>query len=243
MKKIKNLILILLVGFTVTLQAQNDEKGIMKVNYTSGCVSEFMVGLLKKQIQDAQQFTAYLSMMEDYKIHSSFYLNLKTNESVFVMDSISEVPNVQVAGYAQSVYINPEGDIIGKELFMGKDIDFKGNVNEINWTITNEQKEINGYQCKKAHITDNEGVSVWFAPEIAVNGGPYVFFGLPGLVLETNGPFETTNVSTISYTSVEKFRSKVDEVNAKSTTEKEISLTEVFSKKENFQRMIQKGTE
>jgi len=243
MKKITLLLFVLSMSLTSAINAQNSEKEIMRVNYTTGCLSDFMVDLLKKQIQDAQQFTAYISMIEDYKIHSTFYLNLKTNESIFVMDSISEVPNVRVAGYAESIYIDEDGEIVGKEQFMGKNIDFKGNISEINWNITNEQKEINGYQCKKAHIEGNEGTYVWFTPEIAVNGGPYIFFGLPGLVLETNSPFESINVSAISYTGTEEFESKVAEINSGTATEKEISLTEVFAKKQNFQRMVEKGTE
>ena len=33
--------------------------------------------------------------------------------------------------------------------------------------ITQEQKEINGYQCKKAKLESNPKVNVWFTPETA----------------------------------------------------------------------------
>lgn len=240
MKTIKILVLTLCVSFTFNSQAQNDEKTILKVNYTSGCVSDFMVGLLKKQIQDPDELSQYLSMMEGYKIHSSFYQNIKTKESVFVLDSITEVPNLSTPGQTYYVYRNATGDIFGKEQFMGKDIDFKGNVSDINWTITDEQKEINGYQCKKAYLNDNSNVYAWFTPQIPVSGAPYMFFGLPGLVLESNSPFETVNATTITYQNSEEFQSQLEEVKQKiDDTKNTISFEEIFAKKDNFQRMIE----
>jgi len=243
MKTIKILLFILCVSFTTTTQAQNNDKSIIKVNYTSGCVSDFMVDLLKKQIKDAHQFTGYLKMMEKYHVYSRFYLNVNTNESVYVMDSIAEVQNLQAAGHVESIHINSDGNIVGKEIFMGKNIDFTGNIDEIKWTITNETKEINGYECKKAHIADDEGVYVWFTPEIAVNGGPYVFFGLPGLVLETNSPFNVTNVASISYANEEEFQSVKNQIIANAPAEKTIPIEEVFAKKLNFRRIMEMGTE
>ncbi len=121
---------------------------------------------------------------------------------------------------------------------MGKDIDFKGSITEMTWEMTTEQKEINGYTCTKATMTESPDVYVWFTPEIAVNGGPYTFFGLPGLVLESNSAFESINVNSISYASAEEFQSKVDDFNGVDNNNDAITLTEVFAKKENFQRMV-----
>ncbi|MDF1695516.1 MAG: GLPGLI family protein [Saprospiraceae bacterium] len=243
MKTIKIFFFIFCISFAFSSQAQTQKKEIIKVNYTSGCVSDFLVGLLKKQIQDAQEFNNMMSMMEGYKIHSSFYQNVSTKESVFVLDSISEVEHLRTTGHTENVYINTDGDIFGKEIFMGKNIGFHGNIAELNWKITNEQKEISGYNCKKAHLEENPGVYVWFTPEIAVNAGPYVFFGLPGLVLEANTPFESTSVASISYASMDEFQNRVEEIKAQVNSDSGITLSEVFAKKENFQRIVAKGTE
>jgi len=241
MKTIKILIAIFFVSITMNVNAQSKDKNILKVNYTTGCVSDFLVGMLKKQIQDPAQLSKMLTEMEGYKVHSSFYQNIKTKESIFIIDSISEVEKLSTAGYTYFTYKNAAGDLQGKEIFMGKKINFEGKVNELKWKITDEQKEINGYQCKKAHLEGNSKVYVWFSPEIPVSGGPYIFYGLPGLVLESDNYFESVNATTIGYESKEVFENKLAEVKGKITSKKAISFEEVFAKKENFQRMILKG--
>jgi len=52
------------------------------------------------------------------------------------------------------------------------------------WTITDEYREILGYECQKAEC-DFRGrrYIAWFTPEIAVSEGPWKFYGLPGLIL------------------------------------------------------------
>lgn len=59
--------------------------------------------------------------------------------------------------------------------------------NEINlkWHLTNENKNIEGYSVQKA--TTNYGGRnwiAWFATDLPFPYGPYVFYGLPGLILE-----------------------------------------------------------
>lgn len=238
MKTVKILFFIFCISFSFAGNAQTDNKDIIKVSYTGGCVSDFLVGLLKDKVQDAFEYTRILEMMEGYKIHSSFYHNTRTKESIFVLDSVIQVDQLSTTGYTHSVYKNTEGQIFGREIFMGKNIDFKGNINELNWEITDEQKEISGYNCKKALLKDNPQVSVWFTPEIAVSGGPYTFFGLPGLVLETDSPFESNHVNGITYASLKEFQAKIKDAYEGDNYDQAISLAEVFAKKENFQRMV-----
>ena len=241
MKTIKILALIICVNLSLNINAQSNKKEVLKVKYTSGCVSEFMVGMMKKQIQDPQKLSSFLKMMGDYKVHSTYYINTKTKESLFVLDSVSEVKNLSTTGYTFYVLKNKSGEIKGKENFMGKDIFFEEKSNNIKWEFTADQKEINGYQCKKAHLKGNPEIYAWFTPQIPVNGGPYTFFGLPGLVLETNSPFESINTNTISYCTADEFNNKYKEVDARDKKAKSIPLSKVHVKKENFQRMISKG--
>lgn len=53
--------------------------------------------------------------------------------------------------------------------------------NRFEWTVLTDTMSISGYNCKKA-VAD--GVIAWFAPDIKVSGGPWSFYGLPGLILE-----------------------------------------------------------
>ncbi|MEQ9402862.1 MAG: GLPGLI family protein [Cyclobacteriaceae bacterium] len=62
--------------------------------------------------------------------------------------------------------------------YIEKSIDFA-------WKITDERKELYGYDCIKAlgNFRGREYV-VWFAPDIPILAGPYKFSGLPGLIVE-----------------------------------------------------------
>ncbi len=57
--------------------------------------------------------------------------------------------------------------------------------NSIAWTVHSEQKSIAGFKCQMA--TGQYGgryYTAWFTPEIAVSEGPYIFNGLPGLIVK-----------------------------------------------------------
>lgn len=54
-----------------------------------------------------------------------------------------------------------------------------------NWKLEKGIKDIMGHKCNKAH-TEYRGrkYTAWYATDIPINNGPYVFQGLPGLILE-----------------------------------------------------------
>lgn len=53
------------------------------------------------------------------------------------------------------------------------------------WILQEGEKKIIGYNCKKASVKyRGRDYLAWYSTEIPVNNGPYVFQGLPGLILE-----------------------------------------------------------
>lgn len=56
---------------------------------------------------------------------------------------------------------------------------------EFNWKLEEGTKDILGYNCKKA-TTQYRGrkYTAWYTTDIPINNGPYVFQGLPGLIME-----------------------------------------------------------
>ncbi len=56
---------------------------------------------------------------------------------------------------------------------------------KINWKITDEFKNIAGYNCRRANalVMDSVYVVAFYSEEIAVSGGPESFTGLPGMIL------------------------------------------------------------
>lgn len=66
---------------------------------------------------------------------------------------------------------------IGLHTYMVTPIDFK-------WIITTETDSILNFLCYKASVEyGGRSYDVWFTPEIPVSDGPYVFKGLPELIL------------------------------------------------------------
>jgi GLPGLI family protein len=55
----------------------------------------------------------------------------------------------------------------------------------LNWQLEQEEKEIEGHKCLKA-TCDFRGrhYIAWYATDIPLGEGPYVFAGLPGLIME-----------------------------------------------------------
>ncbi|MCJ0742131.1 GLPGLI family protein [Pedobacter montanisoli] len=63
---------------------------------------------------------------------------------------------------------------------------------KINWKITDEFRDIAGYNCRRANalIMDSVYVVAFYTDEIAVSGGPEGFSGLPGMILGVALPYE-----------------------------------------------------
>lgn len=93
--------------------------------------------------------------------------------------------------------------------------DSKEDAPETNVTFTDETKEIQGFKCKKAVVTDEEGTEsiIWYSEEIAVNklGQTYLNKEVPGFPLEfelNQGEMKMTMTST-------EFNKKLDKKLAK----------------------------
>lgn len=88
--------------------------------------------------------------------------------------------------YGSFIYKNyPEGKVTETAYFEMQDWRYEEDWEKPEWEISDETKEILGYQCFKA-TADYRGRrwTVWFAPEIPVQDGPWKLCGLPGLILE-----------------------------------------------------------
>jgi GLPGLI family protein len=95
---------------------------------------------------------------------------------------------------------------INKYIFQQNLITAKYNYSDdisIQWTLFDEEKDIEGYKCKKASC-DYRGrhYIAWYAPEIPIGEGPYVFSGLPGLILEISDSREHYHFKINGFTTV-----------------------------------------
>lgn len=78
-------------------------------------------------------------------------------------------------------------DSLNNELLL-----IKETLTNIEWIVSNDTSAIFilGYKCKKAEATFRGRIyTVWFAPEIPVEMGPWKLHGLPGLILKAKDNF------------------------------------------------------
>lgn len=62
---------------------------------------------------------------------------------------------------------------------------YEESVPRLNWNLVEGDKEILGYKCKKATVKHRGREYIaWYTIDIPINKGPYVFEGLPGLIME-----------------------------------------------------------
>ncbi len=80
------------------------------------------------------------------------------------------------------------------------DIAVKENIEDVfNWQIDNSRDSIvQGFACVRAMtIFDNDTIVAWFAPSIPIMDGPFMYSGLPGLIMQIETPVGLTKVSDI----------------------------------------------
>ena len=173
-----------------------------------------MMAMLKKQFQ------------------KTFLLTFDKESSIYKEDEVLEQP--QVGGANVSVVMLGDGasDILYKNTkenrfsnytdLYGKIFLVKDSIENIEWTLENETKNIGEYTCYKATFSEEvevveSGMSIngdkdlsepetrtetrvttaWYTPQIPVNNGPGRYQGLPGLILEINDGQQTIICSKI----------------------------------------------
>ena len=76
-----------------------------------------------------------------------------------------------------------------KEVF-GSHFNIKDSISKIQWKLSNENRIIAGYNCRKAtgKIMDSIYVFAFYTEEIIIPGGPCTVNGLPGMILAMTIP-------------------------------------------------------
>jgi len=78
----------------------------------------------------------------------------------------------------------PEGSMTVDDVLVPGTFTYSENMAH-EWTFGNGEKEICGYPCKEAKTSyGGREWTVWFAPSIPSNAGPWKLGGLPGLIME-----------------------------------------------------------
>ena len=87
---------------------------------------------------------------------------------------------------------------------------YKQDLNQIDWEIQSETKEILGFKVQKATgAFAGRNYIAWFAPELPFSDGPYKFSGLPGLILEISDLQNQYRFSLTRFQELEKPVSRI----------------------------------
>lgn len=78
-------------------------------------------------------------------------------------------------------------EMIDQRDFLGKKFLITGEIAEMDWKITGQQKKILDFVCQEATTSNEEEIiTAWFAPQIPLSNGPDAYGQLPGMILEVS---------------------------------------------------------
>ncbi|RAR48124.1 GLPGLI family protein [Flavobacterium lacus] len=156
--------------------------------------------LMPKNVQiayEANIFSFKLTTDGKSSLYQNAKFNLKIKDETYESTTINEVGDT-----IKSVTKSSGIDLKSKEKIYYKDFKNNKSYNEqfydekisivdslaiFKWEILDESEMILGYNCKKA-VTKIHGrdTYAWFTDEIPISDGPFMYSGLPGLILKTS---------------------------------------------------------
>jgi GLPGLI family protein len=157
---------------------------------------------------DAEKFEVYKKTQPQFRVLKST-LSYKNGKSIFVpaVADISVRPlfNIPFAEQQNTVYTDhSDKRIVSKKDLSGDFLLLTDTMRNIRWKITDETREVMGYQCRRANalVLDSVYVVAFYTDDIHVSGGPELFSGLPGMILELALPHDNViwKASKITFT-------------------------------------------
>ncbi|OPC59106.1 GLPGLI family protein [Elizabethkingia miricola] len=162
-------------------------------------LSFFVIASLNGQSISIEYILNYKPSLEsNKKVQQIYYLDLLNNESVFRTKKMKQSDSLKKeTGYGlgnstifnDHLYIKKdlEDNTVYKFITMPTSMD-KFNIkieDSLNWKLTSDTKTISKLKCQKAEVeyAGRQWVA-WFSNEINILDGPYVFKGLPGLIVQ-----------------------------------------------------------
>lgn len=158
--------------------------------FVNKAVIEYEVNTnLKKTMSNDSWDEMMKDNLSDLKI-SYYTYTFADNKSIYKFDRWS--PKTRIQKYYKDA--DEENiwyfDFTTKKMNMQKQIAgtnfvIADSIQKIEWKITNENREIAGYNCRKAvgKIMDGIYVFAFYTDDITISGGPCSINGLPGMIL------------------------------------------------------------
>lgn len=187
----KKLIILLLIPFATHLLAQATfvTKGKIEFEKRENLYKN-MQSMEDNDDQGEDAFTE--AIKKTLPQFSSTYFDLYFDENHTLYKPGRETPGLNIPEWLQSPANNNivYNDIATQQLtlqktFYGTTMLLQDTVRHVNWRITNDMRDIAGFECRKAvgRIMDSVYVIAFYTDQIVTPGGPESFSGLPGMIL------------------------------------------------------------
>jgi GLPGLI family protein len=224
-------ILIALI-FTNTITAQQ---------FVNKAVIEFEVNTNLKKLMSNDSWD---QMMKDNisDLKTSYYTyTFADNKSVYKFDRWSPKTKIQKESKAEdeeNVWcfdFNDQKMVMQKQM-VGSNFVIADSIRKIDWKITNEHREIAGYNCRKAigKIMKDVYVFAFYADDITISGGPCSISGLPGMILGLTIPrLHSSYIATKVDLTMAK-AAEIKPVTAKKTYQLQSLMTIIEEKSKNW---------
>lgn len=128
----------------------------------------------------------------------NYYYNLslddKKSEFYCLKEKTTFPKGIQIISYDDDDFVHKNNE--NQTIFIRKTISKKTHYalvkkKDLNWKISNVSRKILGFTCYEATLENIpctwektfNSIKVWYSPEIPTSNGPYMFDGLPGMIL------------------------------------------------------------
>lgn len=120
--------------------------------------------------------------------------------------------------------------------------EYKDSLNIFKWTINEENRQINGYNCQKATMKyAGRKFIAWYTKEIPISDGPYKFNGLPGLITQINDTDNQYLYDLIEVKKIDGNKITKKKKNHIATTKKELRKIKKEFYENIFKKLEQSG--
>lgn len=128
-----------------------------------------------------------MSVYDDY-YRSMRYLGYTGITVDRVYDNQTDIAEAVAGITCDQIFINFESEELITGSYFGKTLYTKAEpLTKLAWTIQPQKKKILAQECQRAITTfGGRNYTVWFAPAIPINAGPWKLNGLPGIILAAN---------------------------------------------------------
>jgi len=108
----------------------------------------------------------------------------KTIDKLNNTQSISDVESIPVPNLNDYIDFKNHYSLVQMD-FNGKLFLIKDSITTYQWIIQRDKDQFLGYEVRKAIAKrDNVTYEAWYAPNLPFKAGPYITFGLPGVILK-----------------------------------------------------------